>query len=155
VIELSHQHFSGDKARALLRKLRDLNLTTGPIAVREGLTAFLAGCSSLDAPAESGVRYRVRTNGAEEGLMELAWTEAGLDLTLKSTAWSATSRSRATSARSRKRSGAPIERLCVPVTCDRQGRACVQAIGARVSPDSTDERQLEHFLRRAVRALLA
>jgi hypothetical protein len=43
--------------------------------------------------------------------------------------------------------------LSVPVSCDRFGRACARAIGARVAPESTNERELEHFLRRVVRAL--
>jgi hypothetical protein len=155
VIDLSHQHFSADKARTLLRRLRDLNLSTGPIAVREDLTACLGGCSSLDAPAESGVRYRVRTSEAGENLgevlMELTWTAAGLELTLTGPGMSATAGRIAPPGTG---AGSTIAKLCVPVTCDRKGRACVPEIGARISPDSTDERLLEHFLRRAVRALL-
>jgi hypothetical protein len=159
-----------------LRRLRDLNLITGPIAVREGLIAHLAGCSSLDAPAENGVRYRLRTNDASERVMELAWTPEGLQLSLMHLMWSDASRaasnasqattaaSRATTTASRSSTATPSiaavanpasVRLRVPVTCDRKGRACVPAMGARVSPSSTDEQELEHFLRRAVRTLLA
>ena len=138
VLELSHQYFSADKARTLLRRLRDLNSRAGPIAVRAGLTVFLAGCSSLDAPAESGVRYRLRANDGSEGAIELAWTDRGLALALSGTI-----------------AGAATTSLCVPITCDRKGRACVQALGARVAPESTSERELERFLRRAVRTLMA
>ena len=138
VLELSHQYFSADKARTLLRRLRDLNSRAGPIAVRAGLTVFLAGCSSLDAPAESGVRYRLRADDGSEGAIELAWTDRGLALALSGAI-----------------AGAATTSLCVPITCDRKGRACVQALGARVAPESTSERELERFLRRAVRTLMA
>lgn len=148
MIDLSHQHFSADKARALLRRLRDLNLSTGPIAVRANLSAFLAGCSSLDAPAESGVRYRVRIQDGVEMLMQLAWTGSGLELAIVGTGVPVRFGPSATDANTTP------AKMCVPITCDRKGRACAPKLGARVSPESTDERQLEHFLRRAVRTLL-
>jgi hypothetical protein len=148
VIDLSHQHFSADKARTLLRRLRDLNSSTGPIAVRDDLFVTLAGCSSLDAPAESGVRYRLRLNDGAEVTLELAWSVTGLELEI-------TGPGRATSnGRAATNNTSTLAKMCVPVTCDRKGRACVPELGARVSPDSTDERQLERFLRRAVRTLL-
>ncbi len=146
MLELTHHSFTPDKARTLLRRLRDANLRSGPIAVRENLTAALAGCSSLDAPAESGVRYRVRVNGAhdaKDASMELAWTDAGLELAITASPDDA-----------RTHSARAVAKLCVSIDCDRQGRACARALGARVVPDSTDERELEHFLRRAVRSLL-
>jgi len=185
VIDLDHPHFSADKARALLRRLRDLNLSTGPITVRGDRAVCLAGCSSLDAPAESGVRYRLRMNDEREASMELAWSAAGLELVLSGVASNApdaktgastngastrrplngtgngTSAARPKAAsnldHAPRANGASftLARLCLAVTCDRQGRACVREIGARVSPDSTDERELEHFLRRAVRSLLS
>jgi hypothetical protein len=46
-------------------------------------------------------------------------------------------------------------RLALRVTCDRQGRACARDVGARVMPDTSDARELEHFLRRIVRAVFA
>jgi hypothetical protein len=138
VLEISHQYFSADKARTLLRRLRDLNSRAGPIAVRAGLTVFLCGCSSIDAPAESGVRYRLRANDGSEGAIELAWTDRGLALALSGAI-----------------SGAVTTRIYVPMTCDRKGRACAKELGARVVPESTSERELEHFLRRAVRTLMA
>ena len=153
LVDPRSQPISSDKARTLLRRLRDLNLSTGPIAVRRGLTVRLAGCSSLDAPAESGVCYRVCTNDASDGVMELGWTADGLELALtRSTLWA--KRNQAASATFSIASPA-VARMRVEVTCDHQGRACVKALGARVSPSSTDERQLEHFLRRALRTLLA
>jgi hypothetical protein len=143
MLDLTHHAFTADKARTLLRRLRDANLRSGPIAVKENLTASLAGCSSLDAPAECGVRYRVRVNGTSDALMELAWTESGLELALTANPGDV-----------RTRNAATLAKLCVSIACDRQGRACARELGARVSPDSTDERQLEHFLRRALRSLL-
>jgi hypothetical protein len=164
---------TSEKARTLLRRLRDLNLSTGPIAVRAGLNARLAGCSSLDAPAESGVRYRLRTNDAREQTrtsnaraqtpsgdareqtMELTWTANGLELALTDPIWSAASQASTSRSASSAVASATVAKLQVNVTCDTQGRACIPAIGARVSPSSTDEHELEHFLRRVVRTLVA
>jgi hypothetical protein len=36
---------------------------------------------------------------------------------------------------------------------DREGRAFARELGARVSPETCDRRELEHFLRRVVRTL--
>src|SRR5215208_6047741 len=60
VLELNPHALSADKARALLRKLRDLNLSTGPVAITRDMAVFLGGCLSLDFPAETGGRYRAR-----------------------------------------------------------------------------------------------
>ncbi len=135
MFELSAPTLPSDKARLLLRRLRDLNLNAGPVAVTHGLGVVFAGCSSLDGPAESGVRYRLRRSDGTEGVLEIGWRDALLRLSL---------------------SGVPESdrrELAVPVTCDRLGRACARRIGARVAPESTDQRQLEHFLRRVVRSI--
>jgi len=145
---------SGDEARALLRRLRDSNVSTGPIVVRRGFSARLGGCTSLDAPAESGVRYRVRTSDAAERTLELAWTGGGLDLALTHPMLSAAHLGVHATGESGVASAA-IARLRAAVTCDQHGRACIRALGARIRPGSADERQLEHFLRRAVRTLFA
>jgi hypothetical protein len=52
--------------RCLLRKLRDVNLTTGRIALDGGARVSVLGCMSLDAPAETGVRYRLAVDGGGE-----------------------------------------------------------------------------------------
>jgi hypothetical protein len=143
VFELSSRYLPADKglpsdkARTLLRRLRDLNLSTGPVAVTRELGVVIAGCLSLDGPAESGVRYLVRLSDGREGRLEIGFRGARMTLALVGS----------TPASSRS--------LEVDVTCDRRGRACARGIGARVAPESTDTRELEHFLRRVVRAVVA
>lgn len=135
MFELSSPTLPSDKARLLLRRLRDLNLNAGPVAVTRGLGVVFAGCSSLDGPAESGVRYRLRRTDGTEDVLEIGWRDALLCLSLE---------------------GAPsggTRELAVAVTCDRKGRACARRIGARVAPESTNHRELEHFLRRVVRTI--
>lgn len=137
MFELSSPTLPSDKARLLLRRLRDLNLNAGPVAVTHGLGVVLAGCSSLDGPAEGGVRYRLKRSDGVEGTLEIGWRDALLRLSLEDGL-----------ARDRRE-------LSVAVTCDRLGRACARKIGARVAPESTNRRELEHFLRRVVRAMCA
>lgn len=127
-----------DKARALLRKLRDLNLSAGPIAITRRVHVAIAGCLSLDGPAEAGVRYRLRAPDGSEGTLEIAGCPSGLAFSVIGP-----------SALPRVRS------LRVEVTCDHLGRACARTLGARVSPETCDARELEHFLRRVVRALMS
>jgi hypothetical protein len=129
------QALSSDRARTLLRRLRDLNLVAGPVAVTREAWYMLAGCLSVDGPVENGVRYRVEAFDRIERVLEIAWSGAALRLSLSV---AGTRESRA---------------LTLPVRCDGQGRACVPEIGARVHPDSIDTRELEHFLRRVVRAV--
>ncbi len=131
----SDTHLPSEKARTLLRKLRDLNLTTGPVAVTRDSRVSIGGCLSLDGPAEAGVRYRVRLPDGAEGRLEIGIEGARMTLALVGP----------TSASTRA--------LSIDVTCDQRGRACARTIGARVLPESTDTRALEHFLRRVVRAL--
>lgn len=136
MLELNPHALSSDKARTLLRKLRDLNLFAGPVAVTRDLEVMIAGCLSLDGPAESGVRYRLRTRDGAEGQMEISWDDSSLELS-------------AIGPQQR------MQKKCLRVrlSCDRNGRAFARELGARVSPDSCDERELEHFLRRVVRTL--
>ena len=135
VLETSPK-LSADKARTLLRRLRDLNLSSGPVAVTHRREVSLAGCLSLDAPAEKGVHYRVHSSDGSESLLEILWGPAGLELSAHDA-----------------HSTTALRRLHVAVTCDRKGRACASALGARVQPESNDRRELEHFLRRVVRTL--
>src|SRR5260221_8508702 len=69
--DLSPRILSQDKTRALLRKLRDLNLPAGPIAVTSRARVALAGCTSTDVPAENGVRYRTRLADGTDGTLEI------------------------------------------------------------------------------------
>jgi len=131
VLELGTARLPCEKARALLRKLRDLNLTSGPVAVGRRACVELAGCLSLDAPVEKGVRYRIHQSDGSTTLLELLWNEGALSVAVDD----------------------PKRRLEVPVTRDRQGRACAPKLGARVDPESSDTRALEHFLRRVVKTM--
>ena len=142
VIEIGTAQLPGEKARALLRKLRDLNLTSGPVAVGRRACVEIAGCLSLDAPVEKGVRYRVQRNDGTSGLLEIAWHEGALRI--------ATGELGPVLPPERLE---PMRRMEFAVTCDRKGRACAQVLGARVDPESCDTRELEHFLRRVVKTM--
>ncbi len=137
MIEVAYPTLAQDRTRVLLRKLRDLNLSAGPIAVSSRARVALAGCASTDDPAERGVRYRMRLGDGSDGTLEIHGSPEGLELRL-----------------SGPRGRADERRLVVAVTCDRSGRACARALGARVVPETHDARELEHFLRRIVRTLL-
>jgi len=142
VIEIGTASLTGEKARALLRKLRDLNLSSGPVAVGRRACVELAGCLSLDAPVEQGVRYRVQQGDGTTCLLELAWSGSALSL--------AAGELGQVLPLDRQ---PPRKRLEVSVTCDRRGRACAPKLGARVDPESSDTRELEHFLRRVVKTM--
>lgn len=131
----SEKDLPSDKGRTLLRRLRDLNLSGCPVAVTRERGVVIAGCLSLDGPAEAGVRYLVRLADGAERRLEIGFDGARMNLALVGP----------TPASSRA--------LSIDVTCDQRGRACARRIGARVLPESTDSRELEHFLRRVVRAL--
>ncbi len=136
MIEIGTASLTAEKARSLLRKLRDLNLSSGPVAVNRAGWVKLAGCLSLDAPVEKGVRYRVTKSDGVLSLLEIAWTGSALEVVA-----------------SQLEVAHPVKKLDVNVTCDRKGRACAKALGARVHPESCDTRELEHFLRRVVKTL--
>lgn len=136
VIELSSHGVTADRIRGLLRKLRDLNLSAEPVALTHSSRVTIAGCLSLDAPAESGVRYRLdHANGAQE-VLELAGLGAGLALSIRGRSSHVARRS-----------------LAVHLACDREGRVFAPELTARVSPESCDPRALARFLRRAVRTI--
>jgi hypothetical protein len=142
VLEIGTATLPGEKARALLRKLRDLNLSSGPVAVGRRACVEIAGCLSLDAPVEKGVRYRVQLDDGTSGLLEIAWSGSALSV--------AAGELCPVLPLDRQ---PPMKRMEVPVTCDRKGRACAPALGARVDPESCDTRELEHFLRRVVKTM--
>ena len=126
---------SGEKIRTLLRRLRDLNLVTGRLALGGDRSAALEGCLSLDAPVEQGVRYAL-IEGGKRAVLELVWRSERLEIAIGGP-------------------GATPRRLALEASLDRQGRACVPSLRARVGPESRDRRELEHFLRRVVRTLCA
>lgn len=126
---------TADRARTLLRRLRDLNLSAGPFALTREAWITICGCLSLDGPAESGVRYRLRRVDGAEQTLELAWNHSGLSVSVVGPS------------RGERRD------VRVAIGCDVEGRACVPVFAARVRPETTDSRELEHFLRRVVRSV--
>jgi hypothetical protein len=142
VLEIGTARLPGEKARALLRKLRDLNLSSGPVATGRRAFVELAGCLSLDAPVEKGVRYRVQRSDGKTNLLEIVWNEGILSVAAGDL-----------SPLLPPDRTPPMKRLEAPVTCDRRGRACAPLLGARVDPESCDRRALEHFLRRVVKTM--
>ena len=139
MIRLEHSLNAG-QARELLRRFRDLNLGPCGIEVAREERVEVRGCLSLDSPVERGVRYRlVGVDGSEQSL-RIAWEEERLSLTL--------------------RGGLDVDapvllELEADVGCDRYGRVASTTLGARLDPVAPVERELEHFLRRIVRAVYA
>lgn len=133
MVELDAPTLPADKARTLLRRLRDLNLVCGPVAITRDLGVIVSGCLTLDTPAEAGVGYRLRDLHGKEGRLDVLWSHDRLDLAV---------------------SGIATKRLSVRLSSDRMGRACAPTIGGRVRPETTSTLELEHFVRRVLRALL-
>ncbi|MEY2807429.1 MAG: hypothetical protein ACK57N_07135 [Planctomycetia bacterium] len=134
MIEVAAHALPSDKARTLLRRLRDLNLVCGPVAITSDLAVIVSGCLSLDAPVEGGVAYRLRDQHGREGRLDLRCEGPRLRVEID---------------------GIGARRLDVQLTLDRLGRACARSIGGRVRPETTSQLELEHFLRRLLRASLA
>jgi len=128
VVQPGSTRLSAPQARELLRRLRDRNLADCPVAIGDGASVTLDGCISLDAPVEQGVRYRVRHADGSLTTLRVTCNETHLELA------------------SGERS------LSAEIVLDGAGRACAPELGARVSPESTEPRTIEHFLRRLVRA---
>lgn len=139
MIRLEHNLNAG-QARELLRRFRDLNLGPCGIEVAPSERVEVRGCLSLDHPVERGVRYRiVGVDGSEQSL-RISWEGENLRLTL--------------------RHGLDLEapialELDADLRCDRFGRVASARLNARLDPIAPLERELEHFLRRIVRAVYA
>lgn len=125
-------------ARTLLGKLRDLNLRDERLEVTRGHTVDVAGCLSLDAPSNDGLRYLLREKNGAERVLEITWQSGALEIVLDPGSGN----------------GAVPPRR-VPLLADLEGRAAAPEIRARVDPRSTNPREVEHFLRRLVRAAFA
>ncbi len=123
------------RARELLRKLRDLNLSSARIAVNSRLSVTLAGCSSLDLPAESELRYRIQSSLCPNEELCVRLAPAGLVL-------------------ERRGDGPePVSRREVSLLGGASGPATAPELRARMDPDTTCPRETERFLRRLVRAV--
>ena len=103
MIEVAAHALPSDKARTLLRRLRDLNLVCGPVAITSDMAVIVSGCLSLDAPVEGGVAYRLRDQDGREGRLDLCWDGPRLRVEID---------------------GIGARRLEVALTLDRLGRAC-------------------------------
>lgn len=125
-----------ERARSILRKLRDLDCRLGYIDVTSDLRVRVAGCVAPDAPVESSLRYRVHVDGRGEHVLEIVWDAGMLELRLH--------------AEGEDANGTESRR--VPLLADPDGRASAPDIRARMHPESTDELEVERFLRRLVRA---
>jgi hypothetical protein len=121
-------------ARELLRRLRDRNLAARRVAVRSGLAVSFGGGTSIDAPAEGGVRYRLGVDARELELELGSFADGGLEISL------------------REPGGRPNgPALRVDLGLDGERRVVSRAMGARIDVESAGERELDHFLRRVVR----
>lgn len=139
MIRLEHNLNSG-QARELLRQFRDLNLGPCGIEVAPDERVEVRGCLSLDHPVDRGVRYRIRAVDGSEQSLRIAWDGENLHLSL----------------RNGLELEAPIAlELSADLRCDRFGRVASARLNARLDPVAPQERELEHFLRRIVRAVYA
>jgi hypothetical protein len=126
------------QARSLMRKLRDLNLTACTLEVGGGERVSIDGCLSIDRPVEGELRYLLRDGEGTERVLGIRLGESCLHLTLAS----------------RVDGGEPRGRD-VALHSDGEGRAMVPELLARMDPESSDCREVEHFLRRLVRGVYA
>ena len=129
---------SAEQARVLLRRFRDLNLGPCGIDVSQEERVQVSGCISLDHPVERGVRYCVAGNDGVERVLAMYWDEGRLLLHLR---------------RDRRPDSPVDEELFVDIACDGLGRLSSPELGARMSLEESDAREVEHFLRRIVRAV--
>jgi hypothetical protein len=130
---------SSAAARALLRKLRDLNLTASPVQIDPQLRVSIEGCLTLDAPVESQLRYRLRlADGRGSRVLGIECEPGRLRLSLCDP------------------SGAEAPRVrSFELVADGPQGAAVPELRARIDPEGALEREVEHFLRRLVRAACA
>lgn len=126
------QPVSERAARTVLRKLRDLDLRTRHLLVQSGRVG-LEGCMSPDAPVEEGLAYRLRLADGSSARLDLSWRGGALELGLEG-------------------AGARDGQQRVELVTDELGRALAPSIRARMHPEACDRREVEHFLRRLVRA---
>ncbi len=137
MISLRETPITGRDERALLQKLRDLNLGACDVEVGAGERVRIEGCLSVDAPVELGVLYGLRRCDGRAEVLDLAFSGGRLLLTR--------------SAREREHGDTGSEQLLMAVFADRFGRLSVPELRARLDPGGNAQRELERFLRRIVR----
>ncbi len=131
---------SSEQARRLLQRFRDLNLGPCGIDIAPGSRVVLAGCLSLDAPVERGVRYCVQDDEGNERVLSILWAENQLDIRLS---------------HDRSPDSPSTEQLDVILGTDGLGRLSAPHLGARLHLEQSEPKDIEHFLRRIVRAVYA
>jgi len=129
---------SPEQCRVLLRRIRDLNLGHCGIDVAQGERVLLSGCISIDHPVELGVRYVVQDGGGVERILAIHCEDGYLRLLLR---------------RDRRPDSPIVEELSVELGCDGLGRVAAPELAARIDLDVSEAREVEHFLRRIVRAV--
>lgn len=137
VIRFHDSRLSEKDARALLQMLRDLNLGACAIDVTRLERIRLEGCLSLDAPVERGVRYLLRRSDGRAEVLSVTFQDGRLRLAREDEV---------------PRTGRKPREVGADVFSDRFGRVAVPELGARIDLVNNAPRELEHFLRRLVRA---
>jgi hypothetical protein len=124
------------RVRALLGKLRDLDLRSARIAVATGLDVALLGCTTPDVGAGGPLRYRLSSCRGDAHL-ELRQVSGGLELERQDA------------------EGRSLGLRQLLLAGGVQGPLTAPEISARIDPDRAGEREVERFLRRVVRAAFA
>lgn len=124
------------ETRRILRSLRDLNLGGTRLEVKGGESVRIRGCVSMDSPVEQGVRYRIELADHRDAVLAIRAQEDRLLLRLDG-------------------AGVQTRELVTPLECQGGEIAQCPALGARIDFRNTGARDIEHFLRRIVRGLLA
>jgi len=122
--------------RTLLRKLRDRDLRVAKLELGGGRWVSVEGCSSVDAPVEGGVRYRLRDG---DGTERVIWFEQDAGAL----------RVGVTGGGGARAEGVRIELELTP-----EGQVCARELGARMRPERADAREADYFVRRLVRGVL-
>ena len=129
---------SSEQARGLLRRFRDLNLGPCGIDLSESERVVVAGCLSLDHPVERGVRYGLLRPDGSERVLAMHWEERMLVVRLRT---------------GPEADSHVEEKFDVELGCDSLGRVSAPDLGARMHLDQSNAKDVEHFLRRIVRAV--
>lgn len=125
--------------RELLRKLRDACLGPCGIDLSAGERVRMLGCLSSDHPVELGVRYGLEHEDGRVEVLDLRHRDGRLQVGLASVLHDRRP---------------PTCELALQLERDRFGRVSAPELGARLDLQLCDAREIEHFLRRIVRAAL-
>jgi len=133
-----NRSISPDQGRGLLQRFRDLNLGPCGIDVGDQARVTVAGCLSLDHPVEGGVRYSLLEPSGAQRVLGIQWSDGRLEIGLSAEVEPGASSS-----------------FGVTLGRDGLGRIAAPELGARLDLERPDAKEVEHFLRRIVRAAYA